>query len=140
MLSAVLGFSAGGLFTQFLIQAIYSFSVGLIVVSGLLVAKVRAQENLMHLLAVMPQTFLYGALAYGLYWLAGKNLDLSNWNLGTVSAAFGYILAVFYAAPQIGGKLLLARMCAFVPGFAEDAMSLPVNERVTFARERSSRG
>jgi hypothetical protein len=106
----------------------------LIVVSGLLVAKVRAQENLMHLLAVTPQTVLYVALACGLYWLAGKNLDLSDSNPGTVSAAFGCILAIFFAAPQIEGKLLLAKMCAFVPSFAEDAMSLPVNECVAFAR------
>src|ERR1700738_3664836 len=107
MLSAVLGFFAGALFAQFLIQAVYSFLVVLIVVSGLLVARVRAQENLTHLLAVVPQTVVSAALAYGLSWLTGRNLDFSNWNLGTVCAALGFTFAALYAAPQIGGKLLL---------------------------------
>src|SRR6266436_6191072 len=99
MLSALIGFFSGALFAQFLIQAAYSFVVVLIVISGLIAARVEARANLTHLAAVIPQTLLFAALAYAVYWFASGTIDLSKWNAGTIAGVVGVVLALIYAVP-----------------------------------------
>jgi hypothetical protein len=127
-------FFAGTLFGLFLIYGICSCLIIYVVVVGIFAARVQIKTNLVHLFTFATQAILFAGLAFGVYWLADKILDLHSLNAGTLSAIIGALISVLYGASRIEGKLVLARMCAFVPSFTEQIYSIPADQRIGFAK------
>lgn len=125
----------GSLSAQFLVQAIVSSIATAIALSGLLFSRVSKTLNFGAALASFGRTLLFGLLFIGGNWCASHYIDLRSWDAITIASVLSFIGTVVYCVPQIPGKVLLAKMCAWQPYFLERSNVLPKGERVTFARK-----
>jgi hypothetical protein len=62
-------------------------------------------------------------------------IDYATWNATATASLFAFLGTIIYCARQVPGKILLAKMCAWVPSFREASMRVPAAQRVAFARK-----
>jgi hypothetical protein len=80
------------------------------------------------LLAVFGSIAIFDAWYAYSHWVAIVDLPVVVFG---INACW---INVLYLSPQLPGKLLLARLSAYTPGFAEASFQVPRNKRVEFAR------
>jgi hypothetical protein len=126
----------GSLSAQFSVQVVVSFIIALVHLSGVFFSKVSAAMNLTGALTGFAQSIMFGALFVGGNWATSKYIvDYYTWNAASIAALLAFVVTMIYVSPQVPGKVLLARMCAWVPHFMEAQMHEPRKQRVAFARK-----
>ncbi len=131
----VLGIIWGSLSAQFLVQAVTAFIIALLFLTGIAYSKVSRVTNVVGVLAALVQSIIFGAIFVGGNWIASEYVSYESWNANSIASLVSFLVTIIYVAPQVPGKILLARMCAWVPFFSEASMRVPRNERVAFARK-----
>ena len=123
----------GALSALLLVQIFASLIILFIFLASLAFSEVAKSLNAIGLATSVAQVLLFGVLLAG--GIGPSGFILVNYSpLSLVAALLSFLATIAYCAPQIPGKLLLARMCAWRPYFTEASMALPRNERVAFAR------
>jgi hypothetical protein len=125
----------GALSAQFLVQTVTSLIVAVIFFAGLAFSKVAKLLNAIAFATSAAQVVLFGVLFQGGNWLSSHVIDYGSWNATSVAGLLSFSATIVYCVLQVPGKLLLARMSAWRPYFAEASMAVPANERAAFARK-----
>ncbi len=125
----------GSLSAQFFVQTVASLIIALIFSTGLAFSKVAKSRNTIGFGTSAAQVLLFGALFQGGNWLSSYVIDYGSWNATSIAGLLSFLFTFAYCIPQVPGKLLLARMSAWRPYFAEASMAVPASERVEFARK-----
>jgi hypothetical protein len=125
----------GSLSAQFLMQTVTSLILASIYLTGVAFSKVSRTVNGAGTLATLAQVIIFGGLFLTGNWFASHYVDYSSFNTASVASALSFVATIIYLAPRVPGKILLARMRAWVPSFGEASMHIPANERVEFARK-----
>jgi hypothetical protein len=125
----------GSLSAQFLMQTVTSLILASIYLTGVAFSKVSRTVNGAGTLATLAQVIIFGGLFLTGNWFASHYVDYSSFNTASVASALSFVATIIYVAPRVPGKILLARMRAWVPSFGEASMHIPANERVEFARK-----
>jgi hypothetical protein len=125
----------GSLSAQFLMQTVTSLILAAIYLTGVAFSKVSRTVNGAGTLATLAQVIIFGGLFLTGNWFASHYVDYSSFNTASVASALSFVATIIYVAPRVPGKILLARMRAWVPSFGEASMHIPANERVEFARK-----
>jgi len=58
-----------------------------------------------------------------------------TWNTASTASVVSFLATIIYVSRQVPGKILLAKMCAWVPYFLEASNRVPRSERIAFARK-----
>jgi hypothetical protein len=125
----------GSLSAQFLVQVITSFVVASVYLTASIFAKVSRGMNCAGALTSFVQSILFGIVFVGGNWFTSKYvIDYATWNAASIASLFAFMATIIYVAPQVPGKIVLAKMCAWVPDFVEASMRVPAAERISFAR------
>jgi hypothetical protein len=95
---------------------------------------VRKTYNATGGLVSLGQSVLFVVLFGGGDWLVSHFIDNENWNVSSIASLVSFLLTLLAMSPQVPGRVLLARKCAWVPDFFEASNRVPPNERVAFAR------
>ena len=125
----------GSLSAQFLMQTVTSLILASVYLTGFAFSKVSRTVNGAGTAATLAQVIVFGALFLSGNWFASHYVDYSSFNTVSVASALSFVATIIYVAPRVPGKILLARMRAWVPWFSEASMHFPANERVEFARK-----
>jgi hypothetical protein len=126
----------GSLSAQFLVQVAASVAVTLVYLAAIISAKVPRVMNCVGALTSFLQSIMYGILFIGGNWVTSEYvIDYATWNLASIASLFAFVGTIIYVAPQVPGKIVLAKMCGFVPNFMEASMRVPAAQRVAFARK-----
>jgi hypothetical protein len=125
----------GSLSAQLLVQTVTSLIISAINLAGLTFSKVAKSHNAIAFAASVVQVLLFAVLFYAGNWLSSNYIDYGSWNATSIASLLSFLATIMYCAPQVPGKLLLARMAAWRPYFMEASMAVPANERVAFARK-----
>jgi hypothetical protein len=126
----------GSLSAQFAVQVVTSFVIAFIYLAGVIFSKLSKVMNLTGALTSLGQSIMFAILFVGGNWAAGRYIiDYNTWNAASIAALLSFVMTIIYVAPQVSGKVLLARMCAWAPHFMETQMHEPRAERVDFARK-----
>jgi hypothetical protein len=125
----------GSLSGQFLAQAVTSLVAAVVyiiaAITGSPVCKVR---NLTGTLISFSHAIVYSMLLICGYKTVGAYVT-DIWSAASVGFLISFLATIVLVAPRVPGKILLARMCARVPNFVQEAsLRFPVSERVAFAR------
>ena len=131
----VLAIVWGSLSSQFLVQTVTSLILAAVYLTGIAFSKVSRIVNCAGTLATLAQVIVFGALFLGGSWFASRYVDYSSFNTVSVASELSFMATIIYVAPRVPGKILLARMRAWVPSFGEASMYVPANERIEFARK-----
>ena len=137
MMVAVVFVSAviwGALSAQFLVQAIVSLCIALLFLSGVAFSKVSKVMNFAGSLTSLFQSIIFGVLFVGGNYFSSGYIRYDSWNAASIATVVSFLATIIYVSQQIPGKILLAKMCAWVPYFFEASNCIPENERVAFAR------
>jgi hypothetical protein len=118
---------------QFAFQIFTSLIVTATFASGLLFSRANKHDCLLGFVVSLASAIVFGALLVGGGWLAARYLEFQWWDLTAVSFAVVFAATIVFSLLQLPGKFLLAFMCAWEPGFAENSMLIPRSERVDFA-------
>jgi hypothetical protein len=127
----------GSLAAQFLVQLVVSFIIALLSLAGVVFSKVSKIMNMVGALTALFQSIIFGVLFVGGNWLTSGFISY-DWDATSIASLLSFLGTIVYIAPQLPGKFLLARMCAWKPYFSEASMAVPRNERVAFARQARS--
>ena len=125
----------GSLSAQFLMQTVTSLILASVYLTGFAFSKVSRTVNGAGTAATLAQVIVFGALFLSGNWFASHYVDYSSFNTVSVASALSFVATIIYVAARVPGKILLARMRAWVPSFGEASMHIPANERVEFARK-----
>jgi hypothetical protein len=125
----------GSLSAQFLVQAITSLIIASICLAALALSEVPRDMNGAGAVASLVQAILFAALFIGGNWLTSNYIDYASWNAASIASLVAFIGTLVYVVPQVPGKILLARLSAWTPFFAQAAMGRPRSERVALARQ-----
>jgi hypothetical protein len=125
----------GSLSAQFLVQAITSAIIASIFLAALVFSEVPRNMNVAGAVVSLAQAILFAALFIGGNWLASDYIDYASWNAASIASFVTFVGTLAYVSPQVLGKILLARLSAGTPFFAQAAMSRPRNQRVALARQ-----
>jgi len=108
----------GLLAAQFLVQAILSFAVACVYLYAIFFSRVKKQITVAGFTTSLAQAMLFGVLFIGGFWLftAYVRPDV-NWTACVVAFSFSFV----YCVVQMPDKILVARLCAMKPPFAEAA-------------------
>ena len=135
ILSSIVGVIWGSVSAQFLVQVTTSLILVFVYLAGAALSKVSRAMNFTGALASFGQTLLFGALFFSGNWLTSEYLiDYNTWNVGSIVSLLAFLGTIIYCARQIPGKIVLAKMCAWVPNFMEASMRVPPAERIALAR------
>lgn len=126
----------GSLAAQFLMQAVVSFIITIINLIAIIFSQVRKAMNMAGTLACSAQSIMYAVLFVVGNWIVSEYLvEFERWNAPSIASLVSFAATIIYIIPQLPGKILLARMCAWTPNFMEAQMHQPRGERVAFARK-----
>lgn len=125
----------GSLSGQFLVQTMTFVILTGVYLSGIIFSRVSKGINFAGVIVGVSQSMMFGTLVVGGNWAAGYIVDYSTWNAASIASLAAFVLTIIYVLPQVPGKILLGKMCAWVPDFMEAQMHVPRNERVAFARK-----
>jgi len=122
---------------QFLVQTISSFITGIIYLSALIFSRVSKSLNAIFTLTSMGMAVLFLVLFLGGNWFASNYIDYGSWNVNSIASVVAFLMTLAYCSLQVPGKILVARMSAWQPNFAQVARArgYTPDETVTFARE-----
>lgn len=120
ILSFIIAVIWGSLSAQFLVQVVTSLIIGFVYLVGAVLSKVSRAMNFTGALISIGQTLLFGVLLFGGTWMISEYvIDYDTWSAGAIASLLAFLGTSIYCARQVPGKLLLARMCAWVPNFME---------------------
>ncbi|MGB7034088.1 MAG: hypothetical protein WBD71_01065 [Xanthobacteraceae bacterium] len=126
----------GSLSAQFLVQVVSSLITGFVYLSGLLFSRVSKSITAIGTLVGFIQAVVFAALFFGGNWFASSYIDYGSWNADSIASVVAFLLTIIYCALQVPGKILVARLCAWKPYFAQTVRTRrPGEEAVAFARE-----
>jgi MFS family permease len=122
----------GAIAAQLLVQVISSFVTAAIFLYGLAFSSVRRKLNAIFFASALTQTVFFAGLFAGGFVLIGlfAHPD-SRWNANYTAGFVGFVITFIYCFIQVPDKILLARLCAMMPRFAERARLLAPNRRLT---------
>jgi len=123
----------GSLAAQLLVQTFTSFCLSVIFLSGFLFSSVSKSRNAQACLIMVAQFFAFDALFLAGNWLANKYIDYDASNAILIALLVSFFLMIVYGVVRVPGKLLLAKLSAWQPLFAEAALLAP--NPVAFARQ-----
>lgn len=135
VLSVIAGIVWGALSAQFLMQTITSLIVASIFLAGLAFSKVPKGMNVAGSIAALAQAAIFAVLFFGGNWFASVYIDFASWNAASIASFVAFVGASIYCALQIPDRVLLARLSAWAPFFAQAIMGRPRNERVALAKK-----
>ena len=136
ILSFIVGVIWGSLSAQFLVQVVTSFVVTLVYLGAIMSAKVSRVTNSAGALTSFVQSIMFGIFFLGGNWLTSEYvIDYATWNAASIASLSAFVVTIIYVAPQVPGKIVLAKMCALLPNFMEASMRVPAAQRVAFARK-----
>jgi hypothetical protein len=125
----------GSLSAQFLVQVITSFVLASVYLTAIIFAKVSRGTNSARALASFLQSISFGIVFVGGNWITSEYvIDYATWSAASIASLFAFVATIIYVSPQVPGKIVLAKMCAWVPDFMEASMRVPAAERIAFAR------
>jgi hypothetical protein len=125
----------GSLSAQFLVQAVLSLITGFVYLSGLMFSRVSKSLNAIGTVVGFVQAAVFAALFLGGNWFASDYIDYGSWSTDSIASVVAFLLTIIYCAVQVPGKILLARLCAWKPYFAQAVNTQPASERIAFARK-----
>jgi uncharacterized membrane protein len=122
----------GSLAAQFFVQVISSFVTAAIFLYGLAFSRVKRKLNATFFASAFTQTVFFAGLFVGGFVLIGLLVhpDVSrkaNFIAGTVA----FVITLIYCFIQAPDKILVARLCAMTPRFAERARLLAPHRSLT---------
>jgi hypothetical protein len=126
----------GSLSAQFLMQAIVSLIVSLICLAAVAFSRVSKLNNATGALTSFLQSIIFGALFVVVNWFTSGYIRYDGWSATSIAGGISFLATIICVSPQVPGKILLARMCAWVPYFLEASNHVPRYERITFARKQ----
>jgi hypothetical protein len=125
----------GALSAQFLLQSLVSLIIGGIYLVALPFSPVSKILNLTGGLIGLGQFVMFAALFGGGNWITSSFIgNHETWNANSIAKDVAFLASLIAMAPQVPGKLLLARRCAWNYAFFEAQNVLPRHERVAFAK------
>ena len=125
----------GSLSAKFLMQTLVSLISAAISLTAIVFSEVSKVVNVTGTLIGLFQATLCGALLLGGSWIVSNYVQYDSWNAASIASLVAFLGTVIFVCPQIPGKLLLVKMCAWQPDFMEDSMRVPPGERVALARK-----
>jgi hypothetical protein len=130
----------GSLSAQFLAQVAASLVAAVVYgIPAITGSQVRRVTNLTGATISFAHAIAYGGLLIFGYKMIGAYIA-GAWTPATTGLLIASVGTIILVAPRVPGKILLARMCAHVPNFLEEAsMRFPVSERVAYARCQAER-
>lgn len=135
ILRFIAGVIWGSLSAQFLVQVVTSLIVEFVYLAGVALSKVSRAMNSTGALVSVGQTLLFGVLCFGGNWITREYvIDYNTWNEGSIASLLAFLGTIIYCARQVPGKIVLAKMCAWVPNFMEASMRVPPAERIALPR------
>ena len=136
ILSFIVAVIWGSLSAQFLVQVVTSVAVTLVYLAAIISRKVSRNMNFAGALTGFFQSIMYAIFCGGGNWLTSEYvIDYATWNAASIASLFAFVGTIIYVAPQVPGRIVLAKMCGFVPNFMEASMRVPAVQRVAFARK-----
>lgn len=134
-LSYIVGVIWRSMSAQFLVQVVTSLIVAFVYLTGVALSKVSRAMNFTGALVSFGQTLLFGVLFFGGNWITSEYvIDYKTWNVGSIVSLLAFVGTIIYCARQAPGKIVLVKMCAWVPNFMEASMPVPPAERISLAR------
>lgn len=131
----------GSLSGQFLVQVVTSFVVAAVCITATFFSKVPKSMNLTGAPTSFAQSIMFGILFVGGNWITSEYIiDYNTWNAVSIASLLSCLGTIIYVSPQVSGKILLARMCAWSLYFMEASMQYPASERVAFAWKCRAKG
>jgi hypothetical protein len=127
----------GLLAAQFFVQAFLCLVLTCLFLSGLLFSRVRKLNNATAALVSLVQVVLFALLFSFGCWLTSDYIGFDSWNANSIAFAVAFLFSMVYCGVQVPGKILLARMSAWIPYFAEAVNTQPAKERIAYARKIS---
>jgi hypothetical protein len=110
----------GGLTAQFLVQTLSSFTSACIHLCGLLFSRVKRRLNAIFFITCLTQAVVFAVLLAGGFWLIYLYIPYPS-NADLIAALVAFVFYFAYCLVQVPDKILVARMCAMRPFFAEAA-------------------
>jgi apolipoprotein N-acyltransferase len=117
-----------------LLQAMTSFIATLTFLGALVFSSVSRTDNAIGCLVMVIQSVVFGALFVGGNWINSFVIDYVSLNLASIVSLIAFLCGLIYFARAISGRLLLTRLTAFDPMFAEAANRWPRDQRVALAK------
>jgi hypothetical protein len=126
----------GAITAQFLVQTLSSFASAGIHLYGLLFSQVKKRLNAIFFASSLTQAVVFAVLLVGGFWLIDLYIPHPS-NADLIAALVAFAFCFVYCLAQVPNKILVARMCAMRPFFAEAARArrLSPNETAAFARK-----
>lgn len=125
----------GSLSALFLVQAITSLIIASIYLAGLAFSKVSRDLNGKGAMASLVQAIVFAVLFFGGNLLTSNYFVYVSCNATSIVSLIVFVGTVACVVPQVPGKILLARLSAWTPFFAQAAMDRSRSERVALARQ-----
>jgi hypothetical protein len=124
----------GSLSAQFLLQAIISLITSCICLFALPFSKVGKFINAGGALISLVQAIIFGALFFFGNWYSDDYINYSSHGASSIASVISFVVTIICIVPQFPGKILLARMSAWMPQFAEASNVMPRHDRVAYAK------
>jgi hypothetical protein len=110
----------GTLAAQFLVQTLSSFTSACIYLYGLLFSQVKKRLNAIFFITSLTQAVVFAVLLAGGFWLIDLYIPYPS-NADLIAALVAFVFYFVNCLVQVPDKILVARMCAMQPFFAEFA-------------------
>lgn len=125
----------GAFSAQLLVQTIFSFCSAWLCLIALPFSRVKKEHNAAGAVAYLAQSFLFGIVFVAGSWISSNFVDYESWNVNSIAGLVVFLGSIICMLPQMPGKILLARRCAWEPSFMEAVNCQPRSERVAFAKK-----
>jgi hypothetical protein len=129
----------GLLAAQFMVQAITSFVLAFVYLSGLMFSRVSKSLNATGILVSLVQAIVFLVLFFGGNGVTSKFIDYDSWNANSIASTVAVLLSLIYCGVQVPGKFLLARLSAWEPYFVQAANTFPPAQRIAYAKKYRSK-
>jgi hypothetical protein len=125
----------GALSGQFLVQTVTSLTIALVYLVAIFFSNVPRGMNGVGSIVSLVQSIVFAALLVAGNWLASGYIGFGSWNAASIAFIVSAAATALLVARQVPGKILLARVSAWSPLFAQVMMHRPRHERVELARK-----
>lgn len=125
----------GALTAQLLVQILSSFTTAGIYLYGLLFSRVKKRLNAIFFITSLTMAMVFAVLLAGGFWLIDLYVPYPS-NADLIAALVAFLFYLVYCLVQVPDKMLVARMNAMRPFFAEVARALSPDEVAAFARSK----
>lgn len=138
VLNFLLAIIQGALAARFTLRIVVSSVTLAFYFAGLIFSQADRSMNALGALLSLLRIAFFGALLLGTCLLAARYVAFEGWT--EIATAIVYIAIVGYGVTGLRKEIVVARMRAWRPGFAERLTGIPKSLRFSFAQEYVTQG